>query len=277
MLSIGDFARLGHVSPRMLRHYDELGLLQPVHVDPATGYRSYRVGQLARLHRLLALRDLGLSLDQIRGVLDDEPPLDELRGMLRIRRAQIEAGLADDQARLRRVEAHLRAIEGSNPMATYDIVLKSTDPLRVAAAVGVAPGFGQENLGPVFEALVPKVLGRLDASGVRPTMMVAWYEQPTDEGEVVAHIGFDIGDQALEDQGLTAEDGVAVVDLPVVDVASLVHKGSMVNIEDTYLALVSWIEDSGYRLAGRSRELYLEWSEGDESRNITELQMPIAR
>jgi effector-binding domain-containing protein len=149
--------------------------------------------------------------------------------------------------------------------------------LRVAAAVGVAPGFGHENLGPVFEQLVPKVLARLDASGVRPTMMVAWYEQPTDEGEVVAHVGFDIGDQAVEDQALTGEDRVAVVDLPVVDVASLVHKGSMGNIEDTYLALVSWIEDSGYRLAGRSRELYLEWNEGDASRNITELQMPIAR
>ena len=128
MLSIGDFARLGHVSPRMLRHYDELGLLRPVRVDPATGYRSYGVAQLARLHRLLALRDLGLSLDQIRDVLDDEPPLDQLRGMLRIRRAQIEQGLADDQARLRRVEAHLRAIEGSNPMISHDIVLKTTTP-----------------------------------------------------------------------------------------------------------------------------------------------------
>jgi DNA-binding transcriptional MerR regulator len=94
MLSIGDFARLGHVSPRMLRHYDELGLLRPSRVDPATGYRSYRVAQLARLHRLLALRDLGLSLDQIRDVLDDEPPLDQLRGMLRMRRTQIEQGLA---------------------------------------------------------------------------------------------------------------------------------------------------------------------------------------
>jgi DNA-binding transcriptional MerR regulator/predicted transcriptional regulator YdeE len=272
MLSIGDFARLGHVSPRMLRHYEELGLLRPVSVDPATGYRSYGVAQLARLHRLLALRDLGLSLDQIRGVLDDDPPLDELRGMLRIRRAQIEAGLADDQARLRRVEAHLRAIEGSNPVATYDIVLKRTDPLRVAEAVGVAPGFGSEHLGPVFQQLVPEVLARLDASAARPGNLVAWYEQPSDEGEVVLHAGFDIGDQAVE-----GDERVRVVDLPIVEVASVVHQGSMEQVEGTYVALVSWIEDSDYRLAGRSRELYLEWNEGDESRNVTELQMPITR
>jgi DNA-binding transcriptional MerR regulator/predicted transcriptional regulator YdeE len=272
MLSIGDFARLGHVSPRMLRHYDELGLLRPGRVDPTTGYRSYRVAQLARLHRLLALRDLGLSLDQIGDVLDDEPPLDELRGMLRIRRAQIEQGLADEQARLRRVEAHLRAIEGSNPMTTYDIVLKTTVPLRIAESVGVAPGFGHENIEPLFARLVPDVLARIGDSGARPGGMVAWYEQPTDEGSVVLHAGFDIGDQPVE-----SDERVRVVDLPVVEVASVVHQGSMAEVDQTYVALVTWIEDSGYRLAGRSRELYLEWDENDYTRNVTEIQMPIAR
>jgi DNA-binding transcriptional MerR regulator len=271
MLSIGDFARLGHVSPRMLRHYDELGLLRPVHVDPTTGYRSYRVAQLARLHRLLALRDLGLSLDQIRDVLDDEPPLDELRGMLRIRRAQIEQGLADDRARLRRVEAHLRAIEGSSPMANHDIVLKTTTPLRIAEAVGVAPGFGHENLFPVFGQLLPEVFGHIDAAGAKPGMSVGWYEQPDDEGSVVVHAGFDIGDQSVE-----SSEHVRVVDLPLVEVASVVHAGTMATVEDTYVALVTWIEDSGYRLAGRSRELYLEWHDPDDVRNVTELQMPIA-
>lgn len=272
MLSIGDFARLGRVSPRMLRHYDELGLLRPDRVDPTTGYRSYRVAQLAKLHRLLALRDLGLSLDQIRDVLVDDPPLDELRGMLRIRRTQIEQGLADEEARLRRVEAHLRAIEGSSGVAIQDIVVKTTEPVTIAEAVGVAPGFGSENLGPVFGRLVPEVLGRVEASGAQPGVMIAWYEQPTDEGSVVLHAGFDIGDQKVE-----SDDRVRVVDLPVVEVASVVHQGSMETVESTYVALVTWIENSGYRLAGRSRELYLEWNDTDHSRNVTELQMPIAR
>jgi DNA-binding transcriptional MerR regulator len=91
MLTIGDFARLGQVSPRMLRHYDEIGLLSPDRVDPATGYRYYTAHQLARLHRVVALRDLGFNLDQIGPVLDEELTVDELRGMLRMRRAQIEA------------------------------------------------------------------------------------------------------------------------------------------------------------------------------------------
>ncbi|MBV9004479.1 MAG: MerR family transcriptional regulator [Solirubrobacterales bacterium] len=105
MLNIGEFARLGRVSPRMLRHYDQLGLLAPDRVDPETGYRSYGVQQLGRLHRLLALRDLGFTLEQIRSLLDDELVVEQLRGMLTLRRAELERTVADEQSRLRRVEA----------------------------------------------------------------------------------------------------------------------------------------------------------------------------
>src|SRR2546421_3378412 len=134
MLTIGDFARLGRVSPRMLRHYDELGLLRPQQVDASTGYRFYAVAQLTRLHRLVALRDLGFGLDQIGAVLDGDLPVDELRGMLRMRQAQIDQTVSDEQARLRRVEARLRALERSTDLELQDVVLKQAQPLRVAGA-----------------------------------------------------------------------------------------------------------------------------------------------
>ena len=96
MLTISEFARLGQVSPRMLRHYDETGLLTPAKVDAQTGYRFYDVAQLARLHRLVALRELGFGLEQIRPILEEELPAGELRGMLRMRKAQIEQNLAGE-------------------------------------------------------------------------------------------------------------------------------------------------------------------------------------
>lgn len=86
MFSIGEFARLGAVSIRALRHYDEIGLLRPAEVDPVTGYRSYSAKQLRQLNRIVALKDLGLSLGQIRQLLDGIT-VDELRGMLLLRRA----------------------------------------------------------------------------------------------------------------------------------------------------------------------------------------------
>src|SRR5262245_51954140 len=144
MLNIGEFARLGQVSPRMLRHYDETGLLKPSRVDPHTGYRFYAAGQLGRLHRLLALRDLGFSLEQTRPMLDDDLSLEQLRGMLMLRRAQIEQDVADEQGRLRRVEAHLRALEGSIAMSSLDVAIKTTEPTRIAESSAPAPGFGHE-------------------------------------------------------------------------------------------------------------------------------------
>jgi effector-binding domain-containing protein len=219
----------------------------------------------------LALRDLGFTLDQISSVLTDEPPLEELRGMLRMRRAQIEQTVGEERARLRRVEAHLRALEGNDTMDVQDIVIKHTLPLRVAEAVGTAPGFGTENLGPIFGQLLPEVLGHLDGTGARPGISVAHYEELADDGTVVVHAGFDIDDQDVPDS-----DRVHVVDLPVIEVASVVHRGSMTDVVPVYEALVRWIEDSGYRLAGRSRELYHEWHEEDPTRHVTELQLPIA-
>jgi len=272
MLSIGEFARLGQVSPRMLRHYDEIGLLQPDWVDPATGYRSYTVAQLSRLHRLLALRDLGFRLEQIGGLLDEEPPIDQLRGMLRIRQAQIEQTVAEEQARLRRVDAHLGALERSTVMPTPNIVIKTTEPLRIAETSATSAGFGHENLGPLFGRVLPEVLTHLDRAAIRPGICVAWYEEPNDDGSVVVHAGFELGDQAFSDT-----DSVRVEELPAIEVASVLHHGPMDNIEPVYEALVRWIEDSGCRPAGRSRELYLEWHDDEAAANVTELQMPIAR
>jgi len=270
MLSIGQFARLGQVSPRMLRHYDETGVLKPRHIDPQTGYRSYEISQLGCLHRLIALRDLGFSLEQVRPFLDDDPSLEQLRGMLRLRRAQIDQDVADEQARLRRVEAHLRALEGSISMSTLDVVIKVTEPVQIAEASAVAPGFGHENLSPLFQRLVPVVLAHLAAAGVRPGIMIAWYEDPADDGTVVLHVGFDIGAQTVPDG-----EGVVVVELPSLRVASVIHRGSMEHVVAVYEALVGWIEDSGSRLAGRSRELYHEWDGEHPDRSVTELQIPI--
>jgi effector-binding domain-containing protein len=156
-------------------------------------------------------------------------------------------------------------------MDVQDIVIKHADPLRVAEAVGTAPGFGHENLGPVFGQLLPEVLRHLARVGARPGISVAHYEEPADDGSLVVHAGFDIGDQDVPDG-----ERVRVVDLPIIEVASVVHRGPMQTLVAVYEAMVQWIEDSGYHLAGRSRELYHEWHDEEPTRHVTELQIPIA-
>ncbi len=91
MYKIGDFSQMGQISVRMLRHYDKLGLLTPGHVDEWTGYRYYTLEQLPRLHQILALRDLGLSLEQVGDLLDDPAAEQRLYEMLQAKQQAIDS------------------------------------------------------------------------------------------------------------------------------------------------------------------------------------------
>ena len=108
MFKIGDFSRLAQVSVKTLRYYDRLGLLTPAWIDRYSGYRYYTAGQLPRLNRILALKDLGFSLDQVKRLLQDDLPVAELRGMMRMKQLELEGQLREEQARLERVENRLR-------------------------------------------------------------------------------------------------------------------------------------------------------------------------
>src|ERR671938_983721 len=93
MFKIGEFSRLTQVTVKALRHYDRLGLLTPAHTDPFTGYRFYSAAQLPRLNRLLALKDLGLSLEQIGPFLDAELSPEQLRALLLVKQSEMRRQL----------------------------------------------------------------------------------------------------------------------------------------------------------------------------------------
>jgi len=130
MLKIGEFSRLGQVTIKTLHHYESLGLLQPVHIDPSSGYRFYSVEQLTRLHRILALKELGLSLEQIGLMLDEEMPTEQIRGMLRLKQGEINQQLQEAQKQLAMVEFRLRMIEAEINFPELDVVIKNLEPMR---------------------------------------------------------------------------------------------------------------------------------------------------
>ena len=121
MFQIGEFSKLGQVSPRMLRHYDQLGLLKPGQVDKWTGYRYYTIDQLAQLHRIIALKEMGLSLEQVGDLLKSGEALhpERLRGMLTLARSLVEREILEHRDRLHRVEARRQQIE-ENGRGAYD-------------------------------------------------------------------------------------------------------------------------------------------------------------
>lgn len=269
MYGIGDFARLGIVSVRMLRHYDAIGLLPPAHVDPVTGYRSYRAAQLSRLNRIVALKDLGFTLEQVGAILDDKIGTEELHGMVRLRRAQLEAQISADLARLRGVEARLRGIEAEGRMAAHEVVVKPVPPVRVAELSGHAPGYEPEQIGPVVKPLFRRVCALLEAAGVTATGPSVAYYLPLDEGAIEVH--------ACVPVSAVPAGTVPVVDLPGAEaVATVIHQGAMDDVGFTFQALARWIEENGYRPLSLGREVYLDCPD-DEAEWVTELQIEITR
>ncbi|GLY38441.1 MerR family transcriptional regulator [Amycolatopsis sp. NBRC 101858] len=266
MFSIGDFARHGRVSVRMLRHYDALGLLRPARVDAATGYRSYTASQLARLNRIVALKDLGFTLEQVATLLAEDVSAERVRGMLTLRRAELEAALAEGAARLAQVEARLRTIEeeGHAP----DVVVKELPAMRVVELTGVAAGFAPEAIGPVVRPLCAELGRRLPAADVTPAGRLTCYYEQRAEDEVVVHaaVPASVGPGDL--------NGLAVADLAPVRAATLVHRGAIDGVLPSWQAVVRWIDDHGFTSAGSQRELYLDCPE-DPAGWVTELQEPI--
>jgi DNA-binding transcriptional MerR regulator len=269
VFGIGAFARVAQVSVRTLHHYDDIGLLPPARVDPQTGYRWYSADQLHRLNRILALRDLGLPLPEVRKVVDDEVTLDELRGMLRLRQAEAHERMAAEAERLSRVEARLRQIELEGRVGDYDVVVKSIDGQHVALVHTTAPSFGNAVLGPIFGRLFGELYAELDRLGIAPAgPMIALYE----ESEVAdAPIKVMAGLPVDEAEGATS-DRIEFVDVPAVPrAATTIHRGSMAQVDEGYQALFRWAEETGEHIDGFSREVYLA-CEGDPETWVTELQ-----
>lgn len=135
MLKIGEFSRLSQVTVKTLHHYSDLGLLKPAHIDPQTNYRYYTVEQLPRIHRIMALKEVGLSLDQIGLMLNEELPSEQIRGMLRLRQVEIEQQIQEARKQMAMVEFRLRMIEAETNFPELDVVIKELDPLHVLSLV----------------------------------------------------------------------------------------------------------------------------------------------
>jgi DNA-binding transcriptional MerR regulator/predicted transcriptional regulator YdeE len=274
MFSIGEFASIGRVSVRMLRHYDEIGLLVPARVDPHTGYRYYSGGQFAVLGQILAYKELGLRLEEVTRVVCGDVDGDALHELLVRRRAELARQLDLDAARLRRLEAHLRLLRGESRMSIITTELKGLPSLHVARATATAAGFGSANISPVIGPLFDRLHRDLVRAGVRPDpLALASYEASAsgDGADVLVEAAFPVPDDVSDG------DGFAVVDLPAVELAvTTIHSGPMSTIDDSWRELLASIEEHGYEPAGVCRELYLVSKPEPQESWVTELQQPVS-
>ncbi|MBV9848440.1 MAG: MerR family transcriptional regulator [Armatimonadetes bacterium] len=274
MFKIGVFAQVSRVSIKTLRHYDEIGLLKPIHVDEESGYRHYALEQLPRLNRILALKDLGFSLEQIGTLLSRDVPPERLRAMLAKKQDELRRQVQDETARLARVEARLTQIEQEGFMSDYDVIVKSVPAQRVASIRETIPNW--EQVTPTFNRLFDEVFGYAVQNGAKiagPALDL-WHDDPEMRPQ-------DMNVEACVpiQEPIQASDRVQVYELPgVAAAACTVHHGTFDTISNAHQAVIRWVEASGCRIAGPGREVYLQYErDGDPADYVTEIQYPVEK
>jgi DNA-binding transcriptional MerR regulator/effector-binding domain-containing protein len=276
MLTIGEFASIGRVSVRMLRHYDEIGLLRPAQVDPVTGYRYYEASQFAVLSRIIGLKNLGLSLDQVTRVADGGARSEELEGMLTVVRKELRRSLERETARLDGIEAMLRTIRGEETMTSeISVEVRAVAAQTVATLTRRAPGSGPENVSPVIGPMFPESAGLIAAAGITdfgPAIAVYNADESGDGNGVFVTAGFVVPADTVDLPGLDVHE------LPAIEQAAVtVHHGEVAGIGRSWAALGEWVHENGYELIDVCREVY--WTPGDQPQSewVTDLVQPVKR
>jgi DNA-binding transcriptional MerR regulator len=273
---IGEFAQIAQVSVRLLRYYEEIGLIAPSHTDARTGYRHYSAAQLPKLNRILALKALGFSLEQIAKALDDEVSAHELRGMLALRKAQSELALDEERMRLRQIESRLIQIETEGELKDYDVITKS-----VAARPFLSARVQCEGM---EEAIMR--LRNVVKAGVMHIKA-----PPREQFVVVSHSGFEDDRLDLEigftltrpsNRYLDIGEGLKLMpgELPAVEhMATLVRAGPNYQAHLSFGALGVWMETNGFEITGPCREVFLDIPFRDPGTEVSvmEIQFPIQK
>lgn len=234
---------------------------------------------MPRLHRILALKDLGFSLEEIRHLLSGELSADQMRGMLKLRQAEIRQKVSEEAERLDRVDVLLDQIEKEDTMSKYDVVIRKVDPIKVASVRGVVP------TPPDQGSLWGELESGLARQHVRPSgpCFSLYHDDEYKERDWDIEVCEPVSVKIVPGKRLRARQ------LPLVEsMACTIHHGPFTTISEAYNAIGKWIEANGYRISGPSREVYLREARPvgtresgsvvqNDPETLTEIQFPVEK
>ncbi len=278
MFSIGEFSKLGRVTVDTLRHYDALGLLKPVKVDPFTGYRYYSARQLMSLNRILALKEIGFSLEEIARILQEKLTRDELRGMLKAQLIRAESEIESAQSRRGRVLARLNHLNLEDHMPAYEVTLKPVEKQTIAAIRETVQSIEQmpDRCAEMFDAIARW----MNENGLPfgPSLTIYHNDTYTRE-DIDTECAFIIPDsanakRARSDKRISVRQMEAASLMASTIVTDDFYK-KVDGLTPAYNAIAQWIEENGYKIVGSPRELfYGSVKKGDLT---AEVQFPVEK
>ncbi len=276
MFQIGEFSKIAQVSGRLLRYYDKRGLLKPEYTDPQSGYRYYTADQLPHLNRILALKELGLSLDQIKRLLNDNISSEEIRGMLTLKKAQVEQTLLDEIARFRYIESRIEQIDRDGKLDDYDIVLKSIPSQRYLSLRHTFSSlYDVQLLGAELARQLPAQVGQSKLKSI----MVIIHSETWEDENLDMEVGYLVTDDIGQHEIVVHDQQMTLREVPPVEyMLTLVRMGRPSLGHGNYSALGDWIDANGFRFAGSGREVFYRFPfVNQEHHAIAEIQFPVEK
>jgi DNA-binding transcriptional MerR regulator len=269
MLTIGDFSRMTHLSVKALRHYHDMGVLEPAAVDPFTGYRSYDTSQVGSAQVIRRLRDLGMPLDSIAAVLA-APDLEA-------RNCEIAAHLARMERQLEQTQASVAALRAllTGPAVRPAIELRTIAAVTALAVREVVDAAELNEWGSgAFDALAAALSATgLTAAGPYGGLFHGDFFE-LERSEVTAFVPV-----AADAAGLEPTGSVRLLQIPAVEAAVAVHEGAFSEIDRTYAAVGEVVAERAIGVNGPIREYYLVSSADtdDAAKHRTEVCWPVFR
>ena len=270
MLKIGEFSKLSRISIRMLRHYDELGLLTPETTDPFTGYRYYSEAQLFTAGRINTLKAMGFRLCDAAEVLRCWEDREALERCLLSRREAARLQAEEAAERLRLLDTALERLRKDEPMQ-YDVTVKTIPERHVASVRQIIPNYDQE--GSLWSIFLRETAGLHIQNGDPCLCAALFHDGDYKESDV------DVEVQKTVKGTYPDTEHVKFKTVPAVQVASAVCKGSYDQISAVNAAVASWVEDNGYAFDGTVFNIYhvSPHETNDPDAFVTEVCYPVRK
>lgn len=267
LFTIGEFSRLARISVRMLRHYDERGLLPPASVDASSGYRSYAPGQLRTAARICALRDAGFPVAEIGRLL---PLLDQasvVRQALAEQRARLEADAEDVRRRIERVDHLISDLK--EPVMSLDVRRTTLPGLAVAALRDTIPTYADEGL--LWQRLTAALGPAGGVLAAEPVSGATFHDEGYQERDVDVEVWTGVAGPFEQ------HDGVRFAELPARDVVAVTMTGPYEQVGAVTAALGDWIAEHDLEMDGPMFDVYRVGpaQEPDPARWVTEVCQPV--
>ncbi|WP_312644854.1 MerR family transcriptional regulator [Hydrogenoanaerobacterium sp.] len=272
MFRIGIFSKLVRVSARMLRHYEKCGLLYPAEIDHVTGYRFFSMKQISLLNKIVDLRDMGFSIEEIGDILPNYDNARYLEKALKKKAKEIQATIAAEQARLEKLMDMRFQLRGDKPMV-YDVELKALPEIKVISLKEVIADYSDEEhvWEKMFQFIIENNIPICKGEGAYSDYLDDEYKESDVEIEISLPVN---------ELGNNNSDGFVFQTLKAIPhAATIKFSGSYENYSSAMERLGIWIEENGYEVVGNVRGIALHDLLITTNPNdfLTELQIPVGR